>query len=198
MSTSPPAGSDPLELLALWIDEARRRGSADPDAMALATSTSDGAPSVRIVFCRGIDPRGLRFFTNYESRKGREIAENPRAAATFFWPVLDRQVRVEGRVEKLSESESDEYFHHRPRGHQLGAWASLQSRPLASLDALRAESDRLAAAHEGQEVPRPPHWGGYLLRPSAIELWIRGRDRLHDRVRYEPYAGTWVGTRLNP
>ncbi|HSY25533.1 MAG TPA: pyridoxamine 5'-phosphate oxidase [Polyangiaceae bacterium] len=200
MTTNPPAGSDPLESLAYWIDEARRRGVADPDAMALATSTPDGAPSVRVVFCRGVDAQGLRFFTNYESRKGREIAANPRAAATFFWPLLDRQVRVEGRVEKLPGADSDEYFHHRPRGHQLGAWASQQSQPLVSLDALRAESDRLAALHEGEDVPRPPHWGGYLLRPSAVELWIRGRDRLHDRVRYDRVesANGWVGTRLNP
>jgi pyridoxamine 5'-phosphate oxidase len=201
MTTNPPAGSDPLETLAYWIDEARRRGAADSDAMALATATPDGAPSVRIVFCRGIDAHGLRFFTNYESRKGREIAANPRAAASFFWPLLDRQVRVEGRVEKLPAADSDEYFRHRPRGHQLGAWASRQSQPLVSLDALRAESDRLAAAHEGEDVPRPSHWGGYLLRASIVELWIRGRDRLHDRVRYarvEADANAWAGTRLNP
>src|SRR5579863_4421310 len=172
----------PLETLAQWVEEARRGGMDEPEAMALATATSAGVPSVRIVLCRGIDAEGIRFFTNYESRKGRELDVNPAAAATFFWPVLHRQVRVEGRAERLSGADSDAYFDQRPRSHQISAWASAQSRPLSSLDALRSRAGELATEHEGRPVPRPPYWGGYRLRASAIELWMRGADRLHERL----------------
>jgi pyridoxamine 5'-phosphate oxidase len=189
---------DPLKTLADWIDEARTLGAPEPEAMALATATGEGVPSVRIVLCRGIDARGLRFFTNYESRKGGELADNHRAAVVFFWPVIDRQVRVEGEVERLGSTESDEYFQKRPRGHRLSALASPQSRPLASLDELRRRAAEVTAEYEGKEVPRPAYWGGYLLRPSAIELWIRGADRLHDRERFEMRGGAWACTRLAP
>jgi pyridoxamine 5'-phosphate oxidase len=171
---------------------------AEPEAMALATASPAGAPSVRIVLCRGIDDRGLRFFTNYESRKGLELERNPLAAVTFLWPVLDQQARVEGRAERVLAAESDAYFASRPRGHQISAWASSQSRPVASLETLRQRARELEIEHAGRPVPRPPYWGGYLLRPSAIEIWTRGADRLHDRVRYERSGSEWIATRLAP
>ncbi len=200
MTKSPAAIVNPIQTLADWLEEARQRGAPEPDAMALATATPSGEPAVRVVLCRGIDARGLRFFTNYESRKGRELEANPRAAASFFWAVLDRQVRVEGRVERLSAAESDAYFQQRPRGHQLGAWASAQSRPLASLENLGRQYDRLDTQYKGQDIPRPPHWGGFLLRPTSVELWTRGAERLHDRVRYEldGAEGQWAAARLAP
>jgi pyridoxamine 5'-phosphate oxidase len=188
----------PLETLAAWIEEARDRGAVEPESMALATATPGGVASVRIVLCRGIDTRGLRFFTNYESRKGSELDRNPRAAVVFHWPVLGRQVRVEGPVERLSAAESDAYFHARPRGHQLSAWASAQSRPVASLDELRRRMADLTAQYEGREVPRPPYWGGFLLRASSVELWAQGADRVHDRVHYSLDEGAWRAQRLAP
>jgi pyridoxamine 5'-phosphate oxidase len=188
----------PLETLAEWIEEARLRAVAEPEAMALATSTPSGLPSVRIVFCRGIDARGLRFFTNYESRKGRELADNPHAAVVFHWALLHRQGRVEGRVERLSPAESDAYFRARPRGNQLSAWASAQSRPIAGYDELRRRMQELTTKYDGLEVPRPPYWGGFLLAPSAVELWTEGAERVHDRVRHELRAGTWTSQRLSP
>jgi pyridoxamine 5'-phosphate oxidase len=189
---------DPLKKLAEWIEEARQRGCKDPEAMALSTTTPAGIPSVRIVLCRGVDARGLRFFTNYESRKGSELDANPHAAVAFYWPALDRQVRVEGPTERLPPAESDEYFAHRPRGHQISAWASAQSRPLPNLDGLRDRASELADQYRGRDVPRPPYWGGYLLRPTAVEFWTQGNDRLHDRVRYESKAGLWAPARLAP
>jgi pyridoxamine 5'-phosphate oxidase len=189
---------DPLETLAQGVEEARRRGIAEPEAMALATATNAGVPSVRIVLCRGIDAEGIRFFTNYESRKGLELDVNPAAAATFFWPVLDRQVRVEGRAERLSAADSDAYFDHRPRGHQISAWASAQSRPLSSLESLSCRAVELATEHEGRPVPRPPYWGGYRLRVNAVELWTRGADRLHERLLYERDGAGWTCVRLAP
>jgi pyridoxamine 5'-phosphate oxidase len=189
---------DPLQTLAEWIEEARRRGCKEPEAMALATTTPAGMPSVRIVLCRGIDARGLRLFTNYESRKGGELDANPHAAVAFQWPLLERQVRVEGHTERLQPEESDAYFAHRPRGHQISAWASAQSQPLSTLEKLRDRARELAEHYEGRDVPRPPHWGGYLLRPTAVELWTQGLDRLHDRVRYENKGEVWTPTRLAP
>jgi pyridoxamine 5'-phosphate oxidase len=190
--------TDPLERLAASIDEARRSGAPEPDAMALATSTGAAAPSVRIVLCRGVDARGLRFFTNYESRKGAELEANPQAAVVFFWPTLHKQVRVEGRVERLSPAESDEYFDRRPRGHRLSALVSAQSRPIESVSALRDRARALAAQYEGRNVPRPANWGGYLLRPSAIEFWAEGGDRLHERIRFELRPSGWHEMTLAP
>jgi pyridoxamine 5'-phosphate oxidase len=166
--------------------------------MALATATAEGVPSVRIVLCRGIDSRGLRFYTNYESRKGDELAANPHASACFFWPLLDVQVRVEGHVTRLSDTDSDAYFERRPRGHRLSALVSAQSRPIASIDALREEARRIEAAYEGKPVPRPAYWGGYLLAPAVVEFWIRGADRLHERIRFERAGDSWRPTRLAP
>ena len=168
-----------------------------PDAMALATSTADGRPSVRMVLLKLADESGFGFHTNYESRKGEELAANPRAALLFHWQPLGRQVRVEGVVERSSSEESEEYFRTRPVGSRLAAWASPQSRPLAD----RAELERLyedARARFGDEVPLPPHWGGFRLVPDAYEFWQHGDDRLHDRVRYTREGGGWKRERLAP
>jgi pyridoxamine 5'-phosphate oxidase len=185
--------------LASWMEEARSAGEHEPEAMALATAGPEGAPSVRIVLCRGIGPEGLRFYTNYTSRKGRELASNPRAAASFHWKAAGRQVRVEGEVTKVSPADSDAYFAQRPRGNQLGAWASPQSSVIESLEIVRAAQRKAAADFAGKEVPRPPHWGGYLLRPTAVEFWRAGDDRIHERVRHERLAGdAWSAVRLAP
>jgi pyridoxamine 5'-phosphate oxidase len=190
--------TDPLGRLADWIDEARRRGAPEPEAMALATATPTGIPSVRVVLCRGVDARGIRFFTNYESRKGLEISRNPHAAACFFWPILDAQVRVEGSVERLAAAESDAYFDQRPRGHRVSALVSAQSRPIESMEWLRARSRQIAAEYEGRDVRRPDFWGGYLVRATAVEVWMRGADRLHERIRFERRQDAWDSIRLSP
>jgi pyridoxamine 5'-phosphate oxidase len=189
---------NPILRISGWLDEARLSADPEPDAMALATVGAGGRPSVRIVLCRGFDARGVRFFTNYESRKGHELEANPEAAVVFLWPSLDRQLRIEGRVEKLPAPESDAYFHARPRGHQISGFVSPQSRPIGSLDELRKKSAEAVAEFEGGEVPRPDHWGGYLLRPRAVEFWTRGDARLHDRMRCELVDGSWREERLAP
>ena len=191
--------TDPLHLLHEWYERAVVTGVAEPEAMALATSTPDGAPSVRFVLLKGIDERGVSFFTNYDSRKGRELAANPRAALAVLWKPLDRQVRLEGPVERLSAEESDAYFGSRGRGSRLGAWASKQGTPIpdrATLDAAFAEA---AERYPGEEVPRPGYWGGYRLVPDAIELWQGRANRLLDREHFllEP-DGTWRSERLSP
>lgn len=192
-------GPDPLVTLASWLEEARVAGLFEPEAAALATSTRDGSPSVRMVLVRGVDEGNLRFYTNHESRKGSELSENPRAALVFHWgPPLRRQARVEGRVERLSAEASAAYFETRARESRLGAWASPQSRPLAD----RAELDDLLAAVEerfpDEAVPLPPFWGGYRLVPEAIELWQSRPSRLHDRARYERSPDGWTCVRLAP
>jgi len=196
----------PIERAAAWLDEARAGNGngngngteGEPDAMALATVGPDGAPSVRLVLCRFIDARGLRFYTNYESRKALELAANPKAAGVFYWHALGRQLRVEGTVERLSAAESDTYFAARPRGHQLSAMASPQSQPIDSLDELRQRASELDREYAGRDVPRPASWGGYRLVPTAIELWQRGADRLHQRTRFELHGGVWKESRLAP
>jgi pyridoxamine 5'-phosphate oxidase len=187
----------PLETLAAWIEEARRSGVPEPEAMALATADASGAPSVRFVLCRGIDAEGVVFFTNYDSRKGRELSANPRASLAIHWSVLRRQVRVEGVIEKVSAAESDAYFHSRPRGSQLAASVSPQSEAIESLEWLRERHRTLEESLEGKEVPRPATWGGYRLRAHAVELWTAGADRLHQRIRYERVAAAgWDAGRV--
>jgi pyridoxamine 5'-phosphate oxidase len=190
----------PLETLAAWMEEARAAGVEEPEAMALATVDAGGAPSVRVVLCRGVDADGVTFFTSYESRKGRELAANPRASVVFHWHVLRRQVRVEGAVERVAAAASDAYFHSRARGSQLAASVSPQSREIESLDWLKARHRELESSLAGGEVPRPPTWGGYRLRAHAIELWTAGADRLHHRVRFEraPGGGWGGGATLAP
>jgi pyridoxamine 5'-phosphate oxidase len=191
--------TQPLGLVREWYEEAVAAGLAEPTAMALATATADGAPSVRFVLHKGIDDDGVRFFTNYESRKGRELAANPRAALAIHWQPLNRQVRMEGAVERLPEADSDAYFGSRARGSRIGAWASPQSREIPSRQWLEERAAEADARFGGDEVPRPPYWGGYLLRPVAVELWQGRPDRLHDRRRFlRGEDGAWTEQRLAP
>ena len=191
--------SDPIALVRRWFEEAQAAGIAQADAMTLATATPEGRPSARVVLLKRIDDRGLAFFTNYESKKGGELEANPRAALVLLWMPLQRQVRVRGTVERLSAEESDAYFATRPRGSQLGAWASDQSRELTDHAALERRFAALEAEHAGSEIPRPPHWGGYRVEPDEIELWEGRANRLHDRVAYTRTAdGGWERTRLQP
>jgi pyridoxamine 5'-phosphate oxidase len=178
---------------------ARAHGS-EPDATAAALATADasGAPSVRMVLLKAVDGAGFVFFTNYESRKAAELAVNPRAALCFNWPTLGVQVRVEGGVERVSDPESEAYFATRGRESQLGAWASRQSRPLASPEALRKEFERAKVRFDGQTVPRPPVWGGFRVRPQRIEFWHSGEHRLHDRILYTRQGEGWKIERLFP
>lgn len=192
------ASKSPLETLAAWIEEAGRTGFVEPSAMALATATKDGVPSVRFVLGRGIDESGIRFYTNYDSRKAKELDENPRAAAVFYWEPLHRQVRIEGMIERVSAAESDAYFHGRARGSQLSASVSPQSAPIRDLEELVEKRVALETALAGAQVPRPENWGGYLLRASSVELWVSGADRLHDRVLYTRRVGGWDAVRLAP
>jgi len=194
---SGPAGHDPIaEFQQLFA----RAGTSEPDATACALATADGtgAPSVRMVLLKAVDAAGFVFFTNYESRKAEELAGNPRAALCFYWPTIGAQVRVEGGVERVTAAESEAYFATRPRESQLGAWASRQSRPLESPEALRAEFERTSARFAGQAVPRPPSWGGFRVRPQRIELWRAGEHRLHDRVLYTREGEGWKAQRLFP
>ena len=187
--------TDPLERLREWYDAAAEL--AEPNAMALATATPDGVPSVRIVLLKGIDDRGVQFFTNYDSRKGRELEANPRAAATIYWQPFHRAVRFEGAVERLTEEESDAYFASRARESRLGAWASKQGSAIPSRDVLDAAL-RDAASRFGDDVPRPDYWGGFRLVPDAIELWQGRPSRLHDRVHWVREGDSWREERLSP
>ena len=190
--------SDPLRQFEGWFREAQDAGVPIPEATALATATRDGRPSARMVLLKRSGERGFDFHTNFESRKGSELAANPHAALLFHWQPQGRQVRIEGTVERVAAEESEEYFRTRPPASRLAAWASPQSRPLAD----RAELERLFAEAEdrfrGQEVPLPPHWGGFRLVPEAYEFWQHGDDRLHDRVRYERDGDGWQRVRLAP
>ena len=190
--------NDPYALLARWIDDAGGMGTIDAVAMCVATADSRGRPSARIVLLRGLDERGLRFYTSYESRKGRELAENPFAAAVLYWSPLTRQVRVEGRVTPLSENESDAYFSSRPRGHRLAAWASEQSSTLESDDVLEERFAHFEQRFEGEDVPRPHSWGGYLLAPSRFEFWTGRPNRMHERIEYARHGNAWQTRLLQP
>ena len=188
---------EPIAQLEAWLAEAREV-VPQPDLMALATADADGRPSARMVLLRGADFRGVTFFTNRDSRKGRELRENPRAAAVVHWWELGRQVRVEGPVEELLEAESRAYWATRPRGSQIAAWASRQSEPLSGRDELDARVAEAEARFACGDVPLPPFWGGYRIVPESIEFWQHRDSRLHDRVRYERTAGSWVRKRLAP
>lgn len=188
----------PIDQFKIWFEQALSADLLDPNAMTLATATKDGAPSSRIVLLKGVDEDGFRFYTNYSSRKGKELEENPQAALCFYWPSLERQVRIEGRVEKLSRTESADYFHQRPRLSQLGAWASHQSHKVDSREELEASFNKIKERFEGQEVPPPDFWGGYLLKPVRVEFWQGRSGRLHDRICYEKQGDTWNIIRLSP
>lgn len=191
--------ANPLRQLRRWLDEANAQPSIiEPNAMCIATVRADGSPSARFVLLRGLDARGIIFYTSYLSRKGREIAENPKVSATFWWGALQRQVRIEGTAESLDESESDAYFASRPRGHQLAAWSSEQSEIIENRDTLFERMEHFEARFEGSDVPRPHSWGGYLVTPRSLEFWQGRPNRLHDRLRYELEGATWRITRLQP
>jgi pyridoxamine 5'-phosphate oxidase len=190
--------SGPLALVGAWYGEAVANGLPEPSAMALATATPDGAPSVRFVLMKAIDDDGVQFFTNYESRKGRELAENPRAALAMFWQPLQRQVRLEGRVEVLDAAESDAYFATRARGSRIGAWASLQGRAIPDREWLEARVAETEARFPGDDVPRPPYWGGYRLIPDAVELWQGRPSRLHERRQFLRGPDGWREELLSP
>jgi pyridoxamine 5'-phosphate oxidase len=190
---------DPLQQLRAWVGEAQAAGELMPEAVALATAGADGAPSVRIVLLRGIDTDGLHFYTNRGSRKGRDLAVNPRAALVVHWPTLHRQVRVAGKVEALSDDASVSYWSGRPRGSRLAAWASVQGAPIDSRDELEARVAEMDEQFPTDTVPLPPFWGGYRLVPEVCEFWESRADRLHDRVEYlpDPHGG-WRRRRLQP
>lgn len=190
--------ADPIEQVRAWLRGAREAGIFEPEAMTLSTIDEDGRPSSRYVLLRGLDERGFSFFTNYESAKGRALAQHPYAALTFGWLVLHRAVRVEGAVEKLPPQESDAYFASRPRGAQISAWASPQSTVIGGRDVLDRAMSEIEARFAGVEVPRPPHWGGFLVRPNRVELWQGRLNRLHDRLRYVRDGDAWRIERLAP
>jgi pyridoxamine 5'-phosphate oxidase len=193
--------TDPVELFIELYAEARRLDPAvmrEPNAMVLATADSRGRPSARFVLLKGVDVRGFTFYTNLESRKARELLENPRAALCFYWFPLDLQVRVEGRAALVEEAEADEYFTTRPRCSQIGAWASAQSRPIEKSGDLEEHVTRYEALYDGREVPRPPHWSGFRIEPDMIEFWRNRPSRLHDRILYTRGHGGWRAEALYP
>jgi pyridoxamine 5'-phosphate oxidase len=196
---APDLDPDPFRQFAGWFADARASGNLQPDAMALATATPDGRPSLRLVLLKGFDARGFVFYTNYGSQKGRELEANPLAAAALYWPELHRQVRITGRVQRLSRDESERYFRTRPRDAQISALASHQSRPIGGREELERQFEGAEARHAGTDVPLPEDWGGLRLSPDTFEFWQGQPSRLHDRFRYvRQSGGTWQIERLQP
>ena len=189
---------DPVRQFERWFGEAGAAGIRAPEAMTLATASADGLPSARMVLMKDFGVRGFVFYTGYESRKGRDLAENPRAALLFHWDELGRQVRVEGPVERVTRAESEAYFRSRPRGAQLGAAASRQSEPIPSRETLETSVAAVAERVGGNSPPLPEHWGGFRLAPESFEFWQHREDRLHDRLRYRRERGRWILERLSP
>ncbi len=191
------AAADPLQQFTLWLDQALKAEIPEANAMTLATVSSNLRPSTRVVLIKGYDEQGIVWFTNYDSRKGRDLAGNPFAALQFHWVELERVVRIEGRVEKISSADSDTYYHSRPLASRIGAWASPQSQVIDSRQWLETSSNKFAVQY-AQQPPRPPHWGGYRLVPEQWEFWQGGSDRLHDRLQYQLSNGQWMMKRLAP
>ena len=189
---------DPFELFAAWLGDAEASGMTDPNAMTLATAGAEGRPSARTVLLRGVGDDGFRFFTNRTSLKGRQLDENPRAQLLFFWREIGRQILVHGSVDQLSDQESDAYFESRARESRIGAWASEQGSVIESREQLLGRVEEAGQRFEGDEVPRPPHWGGYIVRPEAIEFWQAGEFRLHDRFVFARSGSSWTAERLSP
>ncbi|HEV2047070.1 MAG TPA: pyridoxamine 5'-phosphate oxidase [Chthoniobacterales bacterium] len=190
---------DPIKQFDVWFTAAAKAGIHDANAMALAAATLDGKPSARVVLLKDFDESGFVFYTNYASEKGRQLEENPRAALVLYWMEVERQIRIEGTVEKTSREESEQYFHTRPAGAQLGAWASRQSEVIDARRVLNARLEEMTERFAQGEIPLPPHWGGYRLKPERIEFWQGRPDRLHDRFRYTRQKdGSWQIDRLAP
>jgi len=189
---------DPIRQFAAWFQPRLDSGVAEASAVTLATVTPDGRPAARTVLLKGVSDHGFVFYTNYGSPKGRQLAANPHATLVFYWPETHRQVIVAGAVSKVSDQESDGYFRTRPRGSQLGAWASPQSEPLQGREVLERRVSELDHQYQGREVPRPPFWGGFRLTPESLEFWQGRMDRLHDRFRYRREGGAWILQRLWP
>ena len=189
---------NPIDQFNIWLDQARHAELPEPNAMTVASVDENGKPSARVVLIKEVDHKGFVFFTNYESRKGKALTHNPQAALLFFWPELERQIRIEGSVEKLSDEESDEYFHSRPLDSRIGAWASPQSQVISGRSVLVAKAAEYALKF-ALNPPRPPHWGGFRVKPQALEFWQGRPSRLHDRIRYTQQAyGIWKIERLAP
>jgi pyridoxamine 5'-phosphate oxidase len=191
--------ADPIKQFEVWFNEAQEANVPEKNAMTLATATNDGRPSARIVLLKGVNEHGFMFYTNYLSRKGKEITKNPVGALTFFWPELERQVRVEGTIEKLSKEQSEKYFHSRPKDSQIGAVVSPQSQEIESREVLEKKWSGLAEEYAEKEVPKPSFWGGYILKPRMIEFWQGRPSRLHDRIAYKKIDNkNWKKVRLAP
>jgi pyridoxamine 5'-phosphate oxidase len=190
--------ADPFEQFGRWWNDAIAAEVEEVNAMTLATASKDGIPSARIVLLKGYDEQGFVFFTNYESTKGKELMANPNAALVFFWRELERQVRIEGRVEKVSSEESDEYFHSRPEGSRIGAWSSPQSAIITNRTIIETNVTQYSKRFEGHEIPRPEHWGGYRVIPNKFEFWQGRSSRLHDRFQYKKDREQWLRNRLAP
>jgi pyridoxamine 5'-phosphate oxidase len=192
------ADADPFRQFARWFADAASAGLKEPNAMTLATVGADGVPNARMVLLKGFDERGFVFYTNYGSAKARDLKVNPRAALVFYWAELERQVRISGVVETTTREETEEYFATRPRGSQLGAWASQQSAIVSGREVLEANLLQQEVRFDGQEIPAPPDWGGFRLRPDSIEFWQGRPSRLHDRLLYTRCGGEWLRQRLSP
>lgn len=190
---------DPIDQFIAWFNDAKESDIVEPNAMTLATSGADGRVSARVVLLKEVGPKGFVFYTNYKSKKALEIEKNIFGALTFWWYTLERQVRIEGKLTKTSSADADEYFHSRPRGSQIGAWTSPQSEVIPNRDFLESRYNEIEKEYEGRDIPRPDHWGGYVLNPDKIEFWQGRPNRLHDRVEFlKQPNGTWKNQRLAP